>query len=135
MAEINLEIISPDKVIYQDGVDSITIPGSLGGFQVLKNHAPLISTIEVGIVIVKKENESQYFTTGGGTIEVMNNKVLILADSMEKVEDINIDRAKQAKERAAERLAKKKEEEINVARAELALKKSINRISSKGKYI
>ena len=135
MAEINLEIISPDKVIYQDGVDSITIPGSLGGFQVLKNHAPLISTIEVGIVIVKKENESQYFTTGGGTIEVLNNKVLILADSMEKVEDINIDRAKQAKERAAERLAKKKEEEINVARAELALKKSINRISSKGKYI
>jgi len=135
MAEIKLEIISPDKVIYQDVVDSITIPGTLGGFQVLKNHAPLISTIEVGIVIVKKENESYYFTTGGGTIEVLNNKVLILADSMEKVEDINIDRAKQAKERAAERLAKKKEEEINVARAELALKKSINRISSKGKYI
>jgi len=135
MAEIKLEIISPDKVIYQDVVDSITIPGTLGGFQVLKNHAPLISTIEVGIVIVKKENESQYFTTGGGTIEVLNNKVLILADSMEKVEDIDIDRAEQAKERAVERLAKKKEEEINVARAELALKKSLNRISSKGKYI
>lgn len=135
MAEINLEIISPDKVIYQDVVDSITIPGTLGGFQVLKNHAPLMSTIEVGIVIVKKENESHYFTTGGGTIEVLNNKVLILADSMEKLEDIDIDRAEQAKERAVDRLAKKKEEEINVARAELALKKSINRINSKGKYI
>ncbi|MCH7772754.1 MAG: F0F1 ATP synthase subunit epsilon, partial [Bacteroidetes bacterium] len=49
---MNLEIISPDKVIYQDVVDSITIPGTLGGFQVLKNHAPLMSTIEVGIVIV-----------------------------------------------------------------------------------
>ena len=94
-----------------------------------------MSTIEVGIVIVKKENESHYFTTGGGTIEVLNNKVLILADSMEKVEEIDIDRAEQAKERAMERLAKKKEEEINIARAELALKKSINRISSKGKYI
>ncbi len=135
MAEINLEIISPDKVIYLDVVDSITIPGALGGFQVLKNHAPLMSTIEVGIVIIKKENESIYFATGGGTIEVLNNKVLILADSMEKVEDIDIDRAEQAKERATERLAKKKEEEINVARAELALKKSINRISSIGKYI
>ena len=135
MSEINLEIISPDKVIYQDVVDSITIPGTLGGFQVLKNHAPLMSTIEVGIVIVKKENDAHYFTTGGGTIEVLNNKVLILADSLEKVEDIDIDRAEQSKERAVERLAKKKEEEVNVARAELALKKSINRISSKGKYI
>ncbi len=135
MAEINLEIISPEKLIFQDVVDSITIPGTLGGFQVLKNHAPLMSTIEVGIVIVKKENETHYFTTGGGTIEVLNNKVLILADSTEKVQDIDIDRAEQAKERAEERLAKKKEEELNVARAELALKRSVNRINAIGKYM
>ncbi len=135
MAEINLEIISPEKLIFQDVVDSITIPGTMGGFQVLKNHAPLMSTIEVGIVIVKKENETHYFTTGGGTIEVLNNKVLILADSTEKVQDIDIDRAEQAKERAEERLAKKKKEEINVARAELALKRSVNRIDAIGKYM
>jgi len=134
MAEINLEIITPEKIIYKDSVDSITIPGTIGMFQVLKDHAPLMSTIDIGVITLKKDDENTYLTTAGGTIEVLNNNVLILADSVEVIEDIDADRAERARKRAEERLEKKKEKEIDVLRAELALRKAINRISARQKY-
>jgi F-type H+-transporting ATPase subunit epsilon len=135
MAEINLEIITPEKIIYKDTVDSITVPGTKGMFQVLKDHAPLMSTIEIGVITLKKNDEDKYLTTAGGTIEVLNNNVLILADSVEVIEDIDIDRAERAKSRAEENLTRKKEEETDFVRAELALKRAINRINAKEKYI
>ena len=135
MAEINLEIITPEKIIYKDSVDSITVPGTKGMFQVLKDHAPLMSTIEIGVITFIKNDESKYLTTAGGTIEVLNNNVLILADSVEVIEDIDIDRAERAKSRAEENIKKKKEEEIDFVRAERALKRAINRINAREKYI
>ena len=135
MAEINLEIITPEKIIYKDSVDSITVPGTKGMFQVLKDHAPLMSTIEIGVITFKKNDENKFLTTAGGTIEVLNNNVLILADSVEVIEDIDIDRAERAKTRAEEYLTRKKEEETDFVRAELALKRAINRINAKEKYI
>ena len=135
MADINLEIITPEKIIYKDSVDSVTVPGTKGMFQVLKDHAPLMSTIEIGVITLKKDDENNYLTTAGGTIEVLNNNVLILADSVEVIEDIDIDRAERAKIRAEENLKRKKEEEIDYVRAELALKRAINRINARQKYI
>ena len=135
MAEINLEIITPEKIIYKDSVDSITVPGTKGMFQVLKDHAPLMSTIEIGVITFIKNDESKYLTTAGGTIEVLNNNVLILADSVEVIEDIDIDRAERAKTRAEENIKMKKEEDIDFVRAELALKRAINRINAREKYI
>jgi F-type H+-transporting ATPase subunit epsilon len=135
MAEINLEIITPEKIIYKDSVDSITVPGTKGMFQVLKDHAPLMSTIEIGVITFKKNDENKYLTTAGGTIEVLNNNVLILADSVEVIEDIDIDRAERAKTRAEENIKRKKEEDIDFVRAELALKRAINRINAREKYI
>jgi F-type H+-transporting ATPase subunit epsilon len=134
MAEINLEIITPEKIIYKDSVDSITVPGTKGMFQVLKDHAPLMSTIEIGVITFKKNDENKYLTTAGGTIEVLNNNVLILADSVEVIDDIDIDRAERAKTRAEENLKRKKEKEIDGVRAELALKRAINRINAREKY-
>ena len=134
MAEINLEIITPEKIIYKDSVDSITIPGTKGMFQVLKDHAPLMSTIEIGVITLNKNDENTYLTTAGGTIEVLKNNVLILADSVEIIDDIDIDRAESAKTRAEENLIRKKEKEIDGVRAELALKRAINRINAREKY-
>ncbi len=134
MAEIDLEIITPEKIIYKDSVDSITVPGTKGMFQVLKDHAPLMSTIEIGVITLKKNDVNTYLTTAGGTIEVLNNNVLILADSVEVINDIDIDRAESAKTRAEENLKRKKEEEIDGVRAELALKRAINRINAREKY-
>jgi F-type H+-transporting ATPase subunit epsilon len=134
MAELTLEIITPEKLIFNDTIESVTIPGTLGGFQILKDHAPLISSFEIGIVKVKKDSEDSYYTTAGGTVEVNENKVLVLADSFEKVEDINTDRAEEAKQRAEKRLQKKSEEDIDEARAEAALKRALNRLNAVKKY-
>jgi F-type H+-transporting ATPase subunit epsilon len=134
MAEINLEIITPEKIIYKDSVDSITVPGTKGMFQVLRDHAPLMSTIEIGVITLNKSDEKTYLTTAGGTIEVLKNNVLILADSVEVIDDIDIDRAESAKTRAEENLIRKKEKEIDGVRAELALKRAINRINAREKY-
>jgi len=134
MAAINLEIITPEKTIYKDVINSITIPGTLGSFQVLKDHAPLISSFEVGVITVQKNGNKNYFSTSGGTVEVEKNKILVLADSVEKVDEIDTDRARQAKERAEQRLARKHEAEINESRAEAALKRAVNRINTRLKY-
>jgi F-type H+-transporting ATPase subunit epsilon len=135
MAELNLEIISPSKSVYTGVVKSVTLPGTLGSFQVLVNHAPLISTLEVGLIIVQLDNINKlFFSTAGGTVEVLNNKILVLADSVENVDTIDIVRAKSALERAKERLGHKGSKEIDFVRAELALARAINRISLAEKY-
>lgn len=135
MDNINLEILTPEKTIFNEQVESVTVPGTKGSFQVLKDHAPLMSTIDIGVVAVKNKNQTNYFTTGGGTIEVKKNKIMILADSMEKVEDIDVDRAQQAKERAENRLRNKKDADVDEVKAESALKRAINRINAKEKYL
>ena len=135
MDNISLEILTPEKLMINDNVESVTVPGTKGSFQVLKDHAPLMSTLDIGVITIKKNNEKSYFSTGGGSIEVLKNKVTILADSLENVEDIDVDRAEKAKERAEERLSKKSDPDFNEERAEAALKRAINRLSAKKKYM
>ena len=134
MDSISLEILTPEKPIFNEKVESVTVPGTKGSFQVLKDHAPLMSTIDIGVVALKIKDQTSYFTTGGGTIEVKKNKITILADSMEKVEDIDVDRAQQAKERAEERIRNKKDSDVDEAKAESALKRAINRLKLTGNY-
>lgn len=135
MSEIKLDIVTPSKSVFNGEIKSITVPGSKGSFQVLKNHAPLVSTIDIGHLSVETpDNKTIHYATGGGTIEVLDNKILILADSIEQVEDIDLARAKSAKERAEERMAKRNSEEINSIRAEMALERAVNRIKLKEKY-
>ncbi|MCZ7613080.1 MAG: ATP synthase F1 subunit epsilon [Ignavibacteriaceae bacterium] len=107
MAILNLEIITPEKPVFNDYIESVTIPGTLGSFQILKDHAPLLSSFEVGVIKVKKNSADSFYTTSGGTVEVNQNQILVLADSIEKISDIDVDRAEQARKRAEERLRKK----------------------------
>jgi len=134
MAELNLEIITPEKPIFRDQIESVTIPGTLGSFQILKDHAPIISSFEVGVIKVKKATAETYYTTSGGTVEVNHNKVLVLADSIEIVGDIDEDRAEQARQRAEERLRKKHESDVDEARARAALNRALNRLNAVKKY-
>lgn len=134
MAELNLEIVTPSKSAFSGEIKSITVPGSKGRFQVLKNHAPIISTFDVGMIKVElPDGKPNHYSTAGGTIEVLDNKVLVLADSIELVSEIDEERALKAKQRAEERLVAKTSD-INIARAEAALARAINRISLKEKY-
>lgn len=134
MAELNLEIVTPSKSAFSGEIKSITVPGTKGRFQILKNHAPIISTFEIGMIKVElPDGKPNHYSTAGGTIEVLDNKVLVLADSIELVEEIDKERALKAKQRAEERLAARTSD-INITRAESALARAINRISVKEKY-
>lgn len=131
MKEFNLEIITPSKIAYSELVSSVTVPGTIGEFQVLYNHAPLVSTLEIGRIKIKSKDTEEIYATSGGTIEVLDNKVLILVDSIEKASDINVERAKKAAERANHRLSNKKND-VDIVRAEAALRRALNRIKIAG---
>ena len=79
---MHLEIITPDKTIFEGEVDSATFPGSKGSFQVLKNHAALISSLDRGKVLYKSNNNEQEIMVNGGVVEVLNNKIILLAEEV-----------------------------------------------------
>ena len=135
MAGLKLEIVTPSKTTFSGEITSITIPGTEGSFQVLFNHAPIMSIFEIGLVKVNVEgNNVLYFATGGGTVEVLNNTVLVLADSLESVALIDLERAKKALERAKRRIEERRPE-TDLDRAQAALKRAINRIQIVEKYL
>lgn len=129
MAGLFLEIVTPSKTIFSGEIISITVPGTNGSFQVLKNHAPIISTFEVGILKIEIDTGKKYYATGGGTIEVLNNRIQVLADSLEAADEIDLIRAESALKRAKERLTNINQEKIDVARAEAAIARALNRIN------
>ena len=80
-----LEIIAPDQKLYSGEVDLVQVPGSKGSFEILRNHAPIISTLEQGrIKIVDQKGSTTFFDVHGGVIEVKNNKIIILAENAKK---------------------------------------------------
>lgn len=123
-----LDIVTPARTVYSGEVQSFTAPGVVGSFQVLFNHAPLLSSVGVGEVKVTEMSGAKlHFATSGGFVEVKTNKVILLAESAEQSGDIDIKRAEKAKTRAQERLALKSKE-IDATRAQAALARSINRL-------
>ena len=80
-----LEIIAPDHQLYTGEVDLVQVPGSKGSFQILKNHAPIISTLDQGqIKIVDQKGGVIFFEVDGGVIEAKNNKIIVLAETTKK---------------------------------------------------
>jgi F-type H+-transporting ATPase subunit epsilon len=79
---MNLQIITPDKMVFEGEVKRVTVPGSKGSFQILQNHAPIISTLDPGEVrILDVQDKTSTVRIGGGVIEMKNNKIIILAES------------------------------------------------------
>ena len=82
---MNLEILTPDKKVFEGEVSSVTLPGTLGSFEILNNHAPIISTLEDGKLIVRgmdKNAKEDVFLIKGGVVEVNDNKVMVLAEGI-----------------------------------------------------
>jgi F-type H+-transporting ATPase subunit epsilon len=80
---MTLEILTPDKTVFEGLVTSVTVPGTLGSFEVLKDHAPIISTLEDGKVIVRDGSKTEeVFIIKGGVVEVLNNKITVLAEGV-----------------------------------------------------
>lgn len=132
MKEFNLEIVSPVKPLFKGDVSSVVFPGIKGEFQVFFNHAPLISTLVPGRIIIRQNNTDILYATSGGTVEIADNKVTALLDSLEKAQEIDIIRAQKAAERAKERLSSINKENIDIARAEASLSRALVRIKVAG---
>lgn len=130
MAQIHLEVVTPSGAVVSEEVDIVTAPGVGGQFGVLANHAPFLSTIKTGTLSYKKDKGEQYLMVTGGFAEVSNNKITFLVESAEYGNEIDVERAMRAKERAEKRLlqAEQGTEKINRTRAEAALQRAVARI-------
>jgi F-type H+-transporting ATPase subunit epsilon len=136
MAEkLELEVVTPDRMVVKEQVDIVMAQGALGEFGILPNHIPFLTTLQTGELRYRKDNQLEYLAVSGGFAEVSGNKVTILAEAAERAREIDVERAKRAKERAERRLAKAREEAIDHARAEAALKRALVRlqIAEKGR--
>ncbi len=123
--KLKLEIVTPYGPVFSDEVDEVVASGSEGEFGVLPGHAPFLTTLKIGILTYKKGAETGYFFVNWGYAEIGTDKVSILADSAEKSEDIDVQRAKEAMKRAEERL--KQAEKIDQARATAAIERAVIR--------
>jgi F-type H+-transporting ATPase subunit epsilon len=124
--KLRLEIVTPHGLVLSEDVDEISAAGTEGEFGVLPSHVPFITTLKIGMLIFKKGSETGYVFVNFGYAEVSPDKVVILADSAERAEDIDIERAIAAKKRAEERLAQA--EKIDFTRAAAALGRATMRI-------
>ncbi len=129
---IKLDIVTPERIVYSQDVDFIVAPGSEGQLGVLPGHAALITSLDIGILKVKANEKEEQLAISGGFFEVKDNKAVVLADTAERAEDIDVTRAVKAKERAEQRLAAKACE-IDYLRAEAALKRAMTRLKVSGK--
>ena len=129
MAErIRLEVVTPERIVVQEDVDIIVAPGVQGEFGVLVNHVPFLSSLGIGEMYYRLGGNIFHLAITGGYAEVLPHRVTILAEAAEYARDIDVDRARRAKERAEQRLRQAKTEGIDYARAEVALKRSIMRL-------
>lgn len=124
---LDLQIVTPDRLIVEERVDEVEIPGSDGYFGVLPGHTPLLAALAVGELWYRKAEEKFYLSIAFGFAEVLPDRVTILARLAERAEDIDVARAESAKKRAEERLSQPKSD-VDYERARVALMKSLMRL-------
>ena len=128
MATTRLEIVTAERVVFSEDVDAVIAPGIEGQLGVLPHHAPLMTTLMPGELLVRKGGEEFALAITGGFVEVRPDRIIVLADAAERVEEIDVARAEEAKRRAEERL-KAPATEVDLLRAEAALRRSLMRLN------
>jgi len=102
--KLTLEIVTPDRALIHEQVDEVVVPGSQGDFGVLPGHTPMLATLKVGELWYRQGQEKHYVTVAFGFVEVLPDRVTVLAQVGERAQDIDVERAERAKRRAEERL-------------------------------
>ena len=132
---IRCEIVSQDRLVFEGDADIVIVPGALGEMGILPGHAPLLSALDLGVIRVKMGQEEEVFTVTGGFIEVQPDVITIMADAAENVEEIDIERAQQAMERAQRLLEDHSEADAeNYLRIQAALRRSNLRLKTADRY-
>lgn len=134
MATLQLEVVTPENTVVNEDVEMVICPGTEGEFGVLPHHVSLLSALKTGPLQFKRGDKHEIVFVSGGFVDVNNNKCSVLAESAELAQNIDIARAKAARQRAEQRLAEKNEN-IDNARAEAALQRAIMRLQVAEKTI
>ncbi|WP_281883170.1 F0F1 ATP synthase subunit epsilon [Paenibacillus sp. YYML68] len=129
MSTILLEIVTPERKVFAEQASMVIAKGVEGELGILPNHIPLVTPLKIGSVTVKQpQKKDVVIAVNGGFMEVRKDKVVILAESAELPEQIDVDRAKASRERAEKRLKEIKQANVDFKRAELALQRAMNRL-------
>jgi F-type H+-transporting ATPase subunit epsilon len=127
VATLRLEIVTAERTVFADDVSEVVAWGVEGQLGILPHHAPLMTMLQPGDLLIKKDDEEHYLAISGGFLEVRPDKVIILADTCERAEEIDVERAEAARRRAEE-ILKTRPPEMDTAAAEAALRRSLARI-------
>jgi F-type H+-transporting ATPase subunit epsilon len=128
-----LEVVTPDRKVLSTEADVVVCPGVEGQFAVLVGHIPFLSALEIGEMYYKVGGKTEYLAISAGFAEVTGEKVTIVAEAAELGREIDVERAKRARERAEKRLASAKTENIDWVRAEAAMRRSMVRVKVAGR--
>lgn len=126
--KIIFQLVTPEKVVFEDEVNQVSLPTVQGEITVLANHLPLISVLTAGELKIKKDNKEYSVAVSGGFIEVTGKKIRVLADTAERAEEIDLARAEQAKKRAEELLKTKRSETKEFVKISAQLEKELTRL-------
>ncbi len=126
--DLILEIVTPEKLVFNDTVEDVTLPGTEGEFGVLRGHASLLSSIEIGEMNLTKDGKKSYYALNTGYVEVTAGKVTVLVESAERSDMIDKDRAQRAKELAENNLARLAKEDAEYEVARVALLRAVTRL-------
>lgn len=127
MKTIHVSVVTPDGPVYEADVEMVSTKAQSGELGILPGHIPLVAPLQIGAVRLKKGSSTELVAVSGGFLEVRPDKVTILAQAAEKAEEIDVERATEARQRAEQRL-QGKQDDVDFKRAELSLKRAINRI-------
>src|SRR3954453_3730980 len=122
---IQLEIVTPERLAYSDEVDEVIVPGSEGELGILPRHAPLVAALGAGELRIKKGNEWEAFAVFGGFVQVRPDKVVVLAETADLASEIDLERAKAARQEAERALEQGAREPADLAAAQAALQQAL----------
>lgn len=130
MATVKLDVVSAEGVVFSEDVDVVVAPGVEGQLGILPHHAPLMTMLQPGELLIRKGETDFYLAITGGFLEVRPDRIIILADAAERAEDIDASRAEEAKRRAEGRLHEQKGTGIDASGAEAALRRALVRLKA-----
>lgn len=125
---LRLDLVTAERLAYSEDVDMVVAPGIDGQLGILPHHAPLLTALTYGELRAKRGDDEESFAISGGFMEVQPDRVTVLADTAERAEEIDLERAEAARRRAEERLRAQEQNHVDFVRAESALRRSIIRI-------
>ncbi|MBI4468177.1 MAG: F0F1 ATP synthase subunit epsilon [Acidobacteria bacterium] len=126
-AQLKLEVVTPDRMVVSEMVDEVTVPGLDGELGILPEHTYLMSMLQTGVLSYRTQSSRSQLAVSGGYVEVQPDRVIVLAEVAERPDEIDIERARKARDEALQEVSKS-DSELNLATAQGRLQRALNRL-------